>query len=517
MRPVKKPVKKVVASTVPTKRTTLTAAELQKMRGVARTEAPPKQLPAKTQTASQVQAMKAPLPPPANGSQKKPGNSNRPVPAQPNRQTQQNNIVKKPVQNRRAPPPPQEYSEDSDYSDEEELTQRGSGKKTQQNRGRGPGAGGAKVSQSVNKKKIEAFDAPPNIPKTKTAAEILAEKNRRQLKPDVDPDEHAQIVEERLRAIEENNRLAEEGIRKVVKAKIISKKYERGEGDDEKNYDVDFEEEEMDSWEEPDPKTKPAPRIKEIDAREASKSVKNTLAIFSRKTDKVKVQGKDTEDYDVEDIIGAKPSKKGETKFPINTLDNVGKLINAKNLGKRKDILLVGLSESAKDSICDLLMDTDLGKTNKIFDTTLEENEDLNIPKNAVAIFSEKVPILPLEEREEESEDEDGVKARARAKAKAEALKAAEKAKKAKRKVVRAEGENHEEEPFNVKKDYPSVRFIFLVKVSANDRVDLKELHSNVASFVPFEKFKKRFTELTRAECLIIDLDNRNQIYHMEF
>lgn len=513
MRPVKKTVKKVVAPTVPTKRTTLTAAELQKMRGIARTEAPPKHVPAKTQTASQVQAMKAPIPPSANGSQKKPGNSNRPVPAQPNRHVQQSSTVKKTVQNRRPPPPPVNNDSESDYYSEEEQT---SGKKTQSNRGLGPGAGGAKVKPSTIKRKIEAFDAPPNVPRTKTAAEILAEKNRRQTK-EVDPEEHAHIVEERLRALEENNRLAEGGHRKVVKAKIISKKYERGEGDDEKNYDVDFEEEEMDSWEEPDPKAKPAPRIKEIDSREASKSVKNTLAIFSRKTDKVKVQGKDTEDYDVEDIIGSKPAKKGETKFPIQTLDNVGKLINAKNLGKRKDILLVGLSESAKDSICDLLMDTDLGKTNKIFDTTLEENEELSIPKNAVAIFSEKVPILPLDEREEESEDEDGVKARARAKAKAEALKAAEKAKKAKRKVVRAEGENHEEEPFNVKKDYPSVRFIFLVKVSANDRVDLKELHSNVASFVPFEKFKKRFTELTRAECLIIDLDNKNQIYHMEF
>lgn len=483
MRPVKKTVKTVV------KRTTLTAAELQKMRSVSRTEAPPKHVPIKTQTASQIKIMKAPLP--SNNSQKKPGNVTKSV----------------------LPKKKQTYEFDS-YSSEEQNTDNSF--TNSQNKSRSIDMIGAEVRPSSGKRKIEAFEAPPNIPRTKTAAEIIAEKNRRQIKQNIDPEEHAHIVEERLKAIEENNRSAEKGNRKVVKAKIVSKKYERSEGDDGKNYNVNYEEEEIDSWEEPDPKSKPVPHIKEIDARETSRNVKNTLAMFSHKVDKVKVQGKDTEDYDVEDIIESKPTKKTDIKFPINTLDNVGKLINIKSLGKRKDILLVGLSESAKDSICDLLMDTDLGRTNKIFDTTLEENAELNIPKNAIAIFSEKVPILPLEKREEESDDE-GVKARARAKAKAEALKTAERSKKSKRKVVIAEGENHEEEPFNVKKDYPSVRFIFLVKVSANDRVDVKELHNNVASFMPFDKFKKRFTELTRAECLIIDVDNKTQIYHMEF
>jgi hypothetical protein len=506
MRPVKKTVKKIVAPAVPTKKTALTAAELQKIRNVSRGDAPPKQIPAKSQTASQIQALKAPLTTSDNSTPKKPGNSS-------GRMHTQQSATKRPTQNKRQQQPINDDS-NSDYSDydDNEPMEQSSSRKNQES-----GVGGAQVKQSTSKRKIEAFDAPHHIPRPKTAAEILAEKNKQLAKPTTNSEEHARVIEERLRAIEETNRLAGEGHRTVIKAKIISKKYERGEGDDEKNYDVNFEEEEMDSWEEPDLKSKPLPRIKEIDAREASKSVKNTLAIFSRKTDKVKVQGKDTEDYDVEDIIETKPSKKGEIKFPIITLDNVSKLINAKNMSKRKDILMVGLSESAKDSICELLMDTDLGKANRIFDTTLEENEELAIPKNAIAIFSEKVPILPLDERDEESEDEDGVKARARAKAKVEALKAIEKAKKSKRKVVKAEGENREEEHFNVKKDYPSVRFIFLVKVSASDRVNLKDLHSNVALFMPFEKFKKKFTELTRAECLIIDLDNKNQIYHMEF
>lgn len=498
MRPVKKPVKKAVPA-APIKKTTLTAAEIQKMRGHKETQQ--KTIPAKTQTASQVQAMKAPLP--IDPSTKKPGPGSA-RPGNPNRPTAR---IAQPYKPPVAKPPPRRQPQqaavdsDSDYSDESDRP------RTQQPQN---------VDKSATKRKVEAFDVEPTIPKTKTAAELLAEK--RQVKHTIDPEEYARIKEERLRAIEEANRLAEEGKRKVVKAKIVSKKYARGEGDEEKNYNVDLVEEEIDSWEDPDPKGKPQPKIKELDSREAGKSVKSTLAIFSRKTDKVKVQGKDTEDYDVEDIITSKSSKTktkdGVIKIPVVTIDNISKLISAKTIGKRKDILLVGLSESAKDSICDLLMDTDLGP--RIFDTTLEENETVNIPKNAIAIFSEKVPILPLDEREEGSEDEDGVKARMRAKAKADALKASTKKASTKKSVI-AEGDKYEEEPFNVKKDYPSVRFIFLVKVSANDRVDMKELHSNVANFMPFEKFKKRFTDLTRAECLIVDLDNRNQIYHMEF
>lgn len=370
------------------------------------------------------------------------------------------------------------------------------------------------VKVKPSQRKVEKFDPVVVVRHTKTAAQLQAEKLNRG--KTIDPDEYEKIKEQRIRDLEKQMNSE----RKVVKAKIVEKKQTRAEGDEETPYDCSYEEEEIESWESIEEDVK---HIKEIDPREDAKRVKKSMAMLGRKTPSEKIKIQTDIDYEVEDLDednafkGAKNGPQKKDKMPVVNLDNLGTIIKSDITQKSKrDILLVGLSESAKDTITDLLMETTLGKAGRIFDTSLEENETKTPPKTSIAMFSEKVPILPLDQREEDSSEEDGVKARTRAK---EKQKLAQKAapKNTKKKVI-AKGEDRVvDEKFDVKKDYPSVRFIFLVKVSAHDRVDIKNLHYNVAPFTPIDKFKKKFTELTRAECLVIDLENRNQIYHMEF
>jgi len=369
------------------------------------------------------------------------------------------------------------------------------------------------VKVKPSQRKVEKFDPVVVVRHTKTFAQIQAEKLN---KNTVDPEEYEKIKEKRIRDLEKQMNSE----RKVVKAKIVEKKQTRAEGDDETPYDCSYEEEEIESWESIEEDIK---HIKEIDPREDAKRVKKSMAMLGRKMPSEKIKIQSDIDYEVEDLDddnafkGAKNGPQKKDKMPVVNLDNLGTIIKSDITQKSKrDILLVGLSESAKDTITDLLMETTLGKAGRIFDTSLEENETKHPPKTSIAMFSEKVPILPLDQREEDSSEEDGVKARTRANQK---QKLAQKAapKNTKKKVI-ANGEDRVvDEKFDVKKDYPSVRFIFLVKVSAHDRVDIKNLHYNVAPFTPLDKFKKKFTDLTRAECLIIDLENRNQIYHMEF
>ncbi len=343
------------------------------------------------------------------------------------------------------------------------------------------------------------------IIKTKTAAQLLADKQKSNNA--VDPEEYQKIKEQRIKEMKKP--------KKVVKAKIVhsTKTKTKADGDDETPYDCSFEEEEMDSWESVEEDIK---SVKEIDPKNDAKRVKKSMAMLGRKTPSEKIKVQLDTDYDVEDIdafTAAREYDNKKEKLTIVNLENLDKIIKKDMKGKR-DILLVGLSESVKDAISDLLMETEIGKAGRIFDTSLEENELLTVPKTSIAMFSEKVPILPLDQRDEDS-SEDGIKARTRATEKQKKVAAKQTTKHANKKVI-AVGEDHIEEAFDIKKDYPSVRFIFLVKVSAIERVDLKKLHYNVAPFTPLEKFKKKFIALNRAECLVVDLENKNQIYHME-
>lgn len=329
------------------------------------------------------------------------------------------------------------------------------------------------VKVKPSQRKVEKFDPVVVVHQSKTAAQLKAEKLNRTT---VDPEEYEKIKEKRIRDLEKQMNSE----RKVVKAKIVEKKQTRAEGDEETPYDCSYEEEEMESWESIEEDIK---HIKEIDPREDAKRVKKSMAMLGRKTPSEKIKIQTDVEYEVEDLDddnvfkGTKNGPQKKDKMPVVTLDNLGTIIKSDITQKSKrDILLVGLSESAKDTITDLLMETTLGKAGRIFDTSLEENETKIPPKTSIAMFSEKVPILPLDQREEDSSEEDGVKARTRANQKQKlAQKAAPKS--TKKKVI-AKGEDRvTDEKFDVKKDYPSVRFIFLVKVSAHDRVDIKNLH----------------------------------------
>jgi len=349
-------------------------------------------------------------------------------------------------------------------------------------------------------RQAEGFKPPAYVNHTKTANQIRQEKLNAHTNS-IDPEEYARIKSERIK---EMNRE-----KTVVKAKIVESKHLKTLGDEESHYKYEYAEEEMDSWEEIKPEKKKKSKKKTDD----SQCVKKSMAMIGRKhpSERIKVKDTDKDKYDVEDLEETDVSgRKGHDKFSVSVLNNLNRLVNRNVHGNNRDILLVGLSESTKDAVIDLLMETELGNSGLVFDTTLEENETKEIPEAAFAIFSEKVPILPLEERDEESSEEDGVKARSRA------TKKLVKPKPTKKKTVLAVGDDYEEPPFNIKEDYPSVRFIFLVKVSAYDRVDIKKLHENLAPFAPFEKFKKLFIELTRAECLLVDTTNHKQLFHVD-
>jgi len=501
---------------VPAKKT-LTAAEIRKAKAKPEVAKVTPKASARPINQTTIQALKANRPNPEAAVVRKTVIKKTPVPP-----SEFQNKQRLAAQASRRQPAAAADSDD-DFSDTPPPVRKGVPAKPQakaNNRGGGGRSGGADVKIKQSTRKVEKFDPVVTLVVRKTAAQIREEKLN-QNKNTVDPDEYQLIKEERMQEMERE--------KKVVKAKIVESKRKQADGDEETPYEYDYEEEEMESWDS-DIEVKPAKKVKELDPRKDGERVKKTMAMIRGKstTEKIKVQDKDKEKYDVEDLSeddniassrGTKNGPSKKEKMPVVQLDNLSKIINSKVSGNKRDILLVGLSESAKDAISDLLMETDIGKVGRIFDTSLEENEDKSIPKTSIAMFSEKVPILPLDERDEDSSSEDGAKARARAKTKMTAAKAADaKIKKPQgRKKVIAVGEVYEEAHFDVKKDYPSVRFIFLVKVSASDRVDVKKLHANVAYFTPIDRFKKKFMELTRAECLIIDLENRGQIYHMEF
>jgi hypothetical protein len=354
-------------------------------------------------------------------------------------------------------------------------------------------------------RQAEGFAPPKYVSLKKTANQIKQERIAATTVTTIDPKEYEKIKKARIKEMET--------AKPTVKAKIIESKQmkERGGDDDDKRYKYEFQEEELDSWEE----IKPSKKTKtKKSANSDSQCVKSSMAMMGRKgvSERIKVKDTDKDKYDVEDLDNISISKHSKDRMPVTVLSNLNKLINRNVTGNKRDILLVGLSESSKDAVIDLLMDTELGTNGHIFDTMLEENETIEIPETSMAVFSEQVPILPLDERDDESSEEDGVRGRTRATKKL----SDKNPKKSTRKVVVAVGEEYEELPFDIKGDYPSVRFIFLVKVSAHDRVDMKRMHSNVAPHTPFESFKKKFTDLTRAECLIIDRENTKQIYHVD-
>lgn len=392
------------------------------------------------------------------------------------------------------------------------------------------------------------------VKKAPTAKELMEAKRQAALsKKQIDAETYEKIKKRRLRA-DRKARKADK--KKVVKAKIVDTKRlkRRGqEGDNKKKYQYEFEEEVMDSWDS-DIEINVC-SVKEIDPREARRRIEKSMNTIGKRIDpseRIRVKKEDEERFTIEDL-GNQPND-NKNKMPVVDIEDINKLINKKSANvARRDILLVGLSESAKDSIIDLIMDSKLGQRKGVFDTTLEENEHVDVPETAVAIFSEKVAILAgdMADSDEASSSEEGVQARKRAKAKA-MLSAAERKKKEaadrrKRKqkleeerqrrleaekrrgnnveesttvnklVVKAEAESYEIEDFELRKDYPSVRLVFLTKVSANDRVDIHKLHSNVASFVPYERFKKKFRKLNRYEALVIDLNDKKQLYRIEF
>jgi len=385
---------------------------------------------------------------------------------------------------------------------------------------------GARVITPEHKDAV--FEEYVYVKKGKTAKQLLDEKRAAMLarkQGGNDDREYEKIKQERLK---EDHRVRKAKKKTVDKAKITDTRSMKREGDEDgsKKYKIEYKEDEMESWDS-DIEIEPQ-HIKDIDQREARRRVDKVMQRIGKGNDpseRIKVKDRDKDRFVLEDLGNQK--SKSRKQMPIVDIKDLNLLVNPSMASaERRDILLVGVSESAKDTIIDCILDTQIGIANKIFDTTLEENEDKDIPDDNVAIFSEKVPILALKDREDyDSSDEDGTQARRRALAKKKKMaeedtKAAKKdrAKVSKNKVVKAMIEKQVvEDNFVLSEDFPSVRLVILTKVSANDRVDIRDLHQNIARFVPFERFKKKFKKLNRYECLIIDQSNNRQIYRMEF
>jgi hypothetical protein len=378
--------------------------------------------------------------------------------------------------------------------------------------------------KSKSKKTPERFPDYHYVKKTKTAKQLMAEKKKNATaKNQISPEEYERIKQARLKADKEAMKT-----KKVVKADTeIKKKVVRDKHTGKKKYKYiqqdpkSFEE----YWEDKDyrPETH---EIKDLDAIDARKRIDSVMKRTGKKygpNERVKIGDDVKEVFTLEDLDPNK--EESGNNIPIVDVDSIDTMINSTVLkSSRRDVLLVGLSESTKDAIIDEIMDSKLGRGDKVFDTTVIDDEDEK-PKGCICIYSDTVPIKPPENDsavEESSEDSFDAQHKERIR-KVREKQAHDKSKKReprrnKKKVVKAVAEDkYEEIPYDLRKDYPTARFIYLTKVSAIERVDLQKLWKNTASFIEFKRFKKKFSELNRYECLVIDQLNKKRLYRIEF
>lgn len=359
---------------------------------------------------------------------------------------------------------------------------------------------------------------------TKTAKQLMDEKKKNSApKAQLSPEEYEKIKQARLKEDEG----AMKNKKKVKADTEVKKKVVRDKETGKKKYKyVQQNPETFDEyWDEGYKPEKT--ELTDVDNLATSKQIdtviKRTGKNFAQ-TDKVKIDDNIKEIFTLEDL----DPNKDESQYdvPIVDVDAIDTMINPPVLKKPvHDVLLIGLSESTKDAIIDAIMDSRMGKQNHVFDATVVEDKDASIPKNCVCIYSDTVPIKPPTEGhestvEESSEDSFDTQHKERIKKVREKqqkeLDVATKKSKSK-KVVAVPEKEYVEEPYDLKKDYPSARFIFLTKVSTTERVDLQKLHANTANFIDYKRFKKVFTDLHRYECLVIDQLNKKRLYRIKF
>jgi hypothetical protein len=382
------------------------------------------------------------------------------------------------------------------------------------------------------KKPPEKFAEYKYVKKTKTAKQLMEEKKKNSSpKKQIDAEEYEKIKEARLRA----DKIAKT-TSTVVKADTeIKKKIVRDKKTGKKKYKyVQQDPETFDEyWDKGDYKPETMDKVTDFDDAVNRRKIDSVMKRTGKQygpNDKVKIGDDVKKVFTLEDLDPSRNEKK--YKIPIVDVDNVDMMLSADVLKKsRRDVLLIGPSESTKDAIIDVIMESKMGQQDKVFDATIIEGDD-EVPKGCICIYSDTVPIKPPSddpdstvEEEESSEDSFDVqhkeriqKVREKQRLEKEEKRKKERRNKNKKKVVIAKPEKeYVEAPYDLRKDYPTARFIFLTKASMTERVDIQKLHRNIASFVEFKRFKKEFINLHRYECLVIDQLNKKRLYRIEF
>ena len=175
-----------------------------------------------------------------------------------------------------------------------------------------------------------------------------------------------------------------------------------------------------------------------------------------------------------------------QSKLDVKTIVDINKVLSTRIMShSMKDIVMIGPSESTKDSIMDIISGSRIGRKGNVFDADLEENADKEIPAGAVAVFSDDAPSLPPKKPTDP-------------------------------KMLAAWKKNPPKpQHYNLRGDYPTARFLFLTKVSSDEYLDWKRYHSNVAPFTDFKEFKEVCGDMLRFEFLIVDLLDK-KFYKMQ-
>lgn len=382
--------------------------------------------------------------------------------------------------------------------------------------------------ESVVKSKPKNVEEPEDFPEyvyvktAKTAKQLMDEKKKNAVpKTQISPEEYERIKQARLKEDEG----AQKNKKKVKADTEVKKKVVRDKETGKKKYKyIQEDPESFDEYWNEGYKPEKIEEISDIDNVATGKQIDNVIKRTGKtfaQTDKVKIDDNIKEIFTLEDL----DPNKDELQYdvPIVDVDTIDTMINPAVLKKQtRDVLLIGLSESTKDAIIDMIMDSRMGRQNHVFDATVLVGDDEEVPKNCICIYSDTVPMKPPTEGhestvEESSEDSFETHHKDRIK-KVREKQQKEMDKSTKKKNMPAIPDNeHKEIPYNLKKDYPNARFIFLTKVSTTDRVDLQKLHANTADFIDYKRFKKVFTELHRYECLVVDQSNKKRLYRIKF
>ncbi len=384
-------------------------------------------------------------------------------------------------------------------------------------------------SQEVVKVKTKnVADTPEDFPEyvyvksTKTAKQLMDEKKKNSVpKTQLTPDEYEKIKQKRLKEDEGSKK----NKTKVKADTEVKKKMVRDKDTGKKKYKyVQQDPETFDEYWNEGYKPENITELTDMDDLATSKKIDNVIKRTGKnysQTDKVKIDDNIKEIFTLEDLDPNKEELKYDV--PIVDVDTIDTMINPSVLKKpTRDVLLIGPSESTKDAIIDIIMESRMGKQNHVFDATVLVGDDEEAPKNCICIYSDTVPIKTPAEGydstvEESSEDsfetqhKDRIK-KVREKQQKELDKTTKK-----KKVLAVPDEEFKEHPYNLKKDYPNARFIFITKSSNTERVDLQKLHANTANFIEYKRFKKVFTEMHRYECLVVDQLNKKRLYRIKF